>query len=274
MTWLYLHGKADSKPLKAPYDHTFIKLAHADSKPFLILRIAKPNDFKNLKPSVGAWLDVRLGGENQLVVSTSELLTTGPVTGKPIEIATREDCKSAGLFELTEFAEFLKSRPTILNLISRRPGLSNKILEIWGKDKLLSTENVAIQSESDGTLKELREAEARGFYGSSQATLIQMEVLSNIGLAGLMDLKSDMLVSSTEEMQHGGKFVPRIRPATLLEAHRRGMKRYAGPTRSKESAQELFKLGYDGVLIESPKPGAETGSETGSETLAEILEAF
>ncbi len=89
-----------------------------------------------------------------------------------------------------------------------------------------------------------------------------MELLSNIGLAGLMELKADMLVSSTVELEHGGGFVARIREATLEEAHRRGLKRYAGPTKTKESAQELFTLGYDGVLIE------------GRQTLNQLLESF
>ncbi len=260
VSWLYLHGKAESKPLKPPFDHAFLKLAHPADARMILFRISTPDEAALVakaqqKPretayTIATWLDVRLGGENQLVVSPSEILMSGKAKGKPIEIATLEECKDAGLPELGEFAERLKNRPAIFNLISRRPGLSNKILEIWGIAKPFSLESVAIQSESDGTLKELREAQPRGFYGSSQATLIQMELLSNIGLAGLMELKADMLVSSTVELEHGGGFIARIREATLKEAHRRGLKRYAGPTKTKESAQELFTLGYDGVLIE------------------------
>lgn len=253
VTWLYLHGKALSKPVKTPFDHPFIRLAHRGDKRVLFLRVSTPQDADSVLNSkfenAGAWLDVRLGGENQLIVSPAELLPNGKQKGKPVEISTRTECEEAGLLKLEDFVEKLRGRPVILNLISRRPGLSNAVQQIWGPGKPFSVETVAMQSESDGTLKELREAAPRGFYGSSQATLIQMEILSNLDLEGLMDLKADMLVSSTEEQQHG-KMIPRIREATLLEAHRRGLKRYAGPTRSKESAESLFKLGYDGVLIE------------------------
>ncbi len=272
VTWFYLQGKAESKPLKAPFDHPFLKLAHSASARLILFRTSTLEEAALLAAAqetsdeaastIGAWLDVRLGGENQLVVSPTELLTSGAAKGKPVEIATSAECKDAGLVELREFSAHLKNQPTIFNLISRRPGLSNKILEIWGIGKPFSLENVAIQSESDGTLKELREAQPRGFYGSSQATLIQMELLSNIGLAGLMDLKADMLVSSTVEMEQSGESVARVRDATLKEAHRRGLKRYAGPTKTKESAQELFTLGYDGVIIE------------GRQTLDQILESF
>ena len=267
ITWFYLHGKAETKPVKAPFEHPFTKLAHKDGRAILFLRASKPEDVTALKSesskfNVGLWLDVRLGGENQLVVSPGELIPSGPLKGKPIEIATRAECKDAGLFEAGEFADGIRDRAVIFNLISRRPGLSNKILEVWQSsqdasaekksgEKLFAVESVAIQSESDGTLKELRDAQPRGFYGSSQATLIQMEVLSNINLQGLMDLKSDMLVSSTEEMKRDGVSIPRVRKATLDEAHRRGLKRYAGPARTVEAAEELLKLGYDGVLIEN-----------------------
>ncbi len=263
ITWLYLRSKSDSRPIKAPFDHAFVKAAHQTGKPFLLVRFTSPEQLHikrkaDAKFTLGAWLDVRLGGENQLIVSPQEILPSGPQKGKPIEIASAAECKSAGLHELSDFADLLRERPAILNLISRRPGLSNKILEIWAPGRLLSIETVAIQSESDGTLKELRDAQPRGFYGSSQATLIQMEILSNLSLEGLMELKADLLVSSTEELSasegaRGGNLIPRVREATLLEAHRRGLKRYAGPARNKVSAEHLLKLGYDGVLIETPE---------------------
>lgn len=256
ITWVYLRSKAESKPLKTPFTHAFVPAAHHGSLPIVFVRLLKPADFAPvLKPkapyNIGAWLDVRLGGENQLVISPQELLLSGPMKGKPIEVASLSETKAAGLYVLSEFAETLRGRPAMLNLISRRPGLSNMVLDIWGPDKLLSVDTVAMQSESDGTLKELRDAQPRGFYGSSQATLIQIEMLSNLKLEGLLDLKSDMLVSSTEEIGRDRKQIPRVRSETLLEAHRRGLKRYAGPARSKESALELLKLGYDGIIVEN-----------------------
>ena len=179
ITWFYLRGKAETKPIKTPFEHTFTKLAHKDGNPALFLRASKPDDVSALKTgstkfNLGLWLDVRLGGESQLVVSPGELIPSGPLKGKPIEISTRAECKAAGLFEADEFAEGIRDRAVIFNLISRRPGLSNKILEVWrskedSEKKLFAVENVAMQSESDGTLKELREAQPRGFYGSSQA---------------------------------------------------------------------------------------------------------
>lgn len=261
ITWFYLRTKAAEKPIKTPFPHAFVKSTHGTGQKALLLRTHSPAEISarpisssnGSKYSVVIWLDVRLAGENQLVISSEELLTQGPAKGKPIEIATRTECKDAGLFELADFYDILRDRPVVLNLISRRPGLSQRILEIWGAksaSKPLSVENVVMQSESEGTLKELREAEPRGLYGSSQATLIQMEVLSNLGLASLMDLKSDILISAIEE-RRGGEMQPRVRSATLEEAHRRGLKRYAGPTRNRQVALDLIEAGYDGVLIES-----------------------
>ncbi|CAN5601985.1 hypothetical protein BH10BDE1_BH10BDE1_20690 [soil metagenome] len=252
--WLYLHSKAESKPVKTPFEHAFLQAAHSGGQKLLILRAQTPADAAKLeksdeKYSTALWLDVRLGGESQLVVSQSETIQNGPVKGKPVEIASTEECRAAGLYDLTDFFRIAKDRLVILNLISRRPGLSNRILEVWGDEKPLSVAKVLMQSEGDGTLKELRDAEPRGLYGSSQSTLIQLEILSTIGLDGLMDLKADVLVSALEEFLDGAT-VPRLRVATLREAHRRGLKRYAGPTRTKESAQELLNAGYDGVLFE------------------------
>lgn len=254
-TWLYLQGKASSKPLKTPFEHPFLKTIHEDGKPALFVRIQTPAELQNLPKTtpggrfkVGAWLDIRLAGSNQLVVSADEVLPK-PL-GMPVEVASSEQTKQAGLHELSEFYDGLKDRPAILNLIARRPGLSEKILAIWGDGKPLSVSSTLIQSEGEGHLKELREAQPRGLYGSSQGTLIQLEVLSSVGLEGLMDLTSDVLVSAISELRHG-TYVPRIREATLLEAHRRGLKRYAGPASSKETVDELLNAGYDGIVIDN-----------------------
>ncbi len=263
LTWFYLRTKAESKPLKTPFEHAFLAKAHGDGQKLLILRAdspaeaatlmktdGKPNDALKKSFATALWLDVRLGGENQLVVSSGETLPSGLAKGKPIEIASRRECEQAGLFHLEDFYAEIKNRLVILNLISRRPGLSKKILEIWGDEKPLELSSILIQSESDGNLKELRQGEPRGLYGSSQATLIQIEILSTLGLDGLMDLKADVLVSAIEEIRDG-KFVARLRSATLREAHRRKLKRYAGPTRTTEAAQELLNAGYDGVIFET-----------------------
>lgn len=254
-TWIYLRFKAQSKPLKPPFEHAFLASAHDGGRKLLLLRLTSPTELETLPPqttkfSTGAWLDVRLGGEGQLAISPGELLDQGPFKGKPIEIATRAECREAGLFELADFYPKIGSHLLVLNLISRRPGLAEKILEDWKDLGPLRLSQTLMQSESDGTLKELREKQPKGLFGSSQATLIQMEILGNLDLNGLTDLKADVLVSSTEEIQHGGGFTARVRPATLEEAHRRGLKRYAGPVRTKESAQELLTAGYDGVMIE------------------------
>lgn len=254
-TWFYLYTKAQAKPAKPPFDHAFTRTVHEGGKVALLIRVTSPSAVKNLPPSnskftIVPWLDVRLAGSNQLVVSPLELLEQGPAKGKPLEIASTEETKAASLYELSDFYDVIRDRPTVLNLIARRPGLSKILLEVWGEGKPLSFANILIQSESDGHLKELREAQARGLYGSSQATLIQIEVLSNLGLGGLMDLNSDVFVSAISEM-NAGVTVPRVRPSTLEEAHRRGLKRYAGPTQTIEAAETLLKSGYDGVLVDN-----------------------
>lgn len=272
-SWMYMHSKARSKPVKVPFDHPFFTLAHADQRPVLLYRASSPRDFLNWSsskgdsssseitgPNLGFWLDVRLTGDGSLVVSHEELLTSGSAKGKPIELATKTECKSAGLFELTEFAQVLRSRPAVINLISRRPGLALRFLEIWGTDeKPIPLKSTVAHSESDSTLKELREAQPRGLYGSSQAVLIQLEILSSLDLQGLAELRSDVLISDLEEriVDHSDdgaqptRLRPRIRDATLKEARRRGLRRYAGPTADIKTVETMFADGYDGVLTDS-----------------------
>lgn len=265
--WMYFHSKARSMPTKTPFDHPFLHLAHKDSQPLILFRTNLPtavptklaaelelmmaSEAKQLPPTnAGLWLDVRLSNDGSLIVSRKELLESGPLVGKPIELATLEECHAAGLFELKEFAGNIEKFPTVLNLIARRPGLAPRILEMWGpppKPILLS--NTVLHSESDGVLKELRENQPRGLYGTSQSSIIQIEMLANLGLQALVDLKSDVLISSTEELRPLAE--PRLRKATLDEAKRRGLKRYAGPTSDPKKVAEMLADGYDGVLFDS-----------------------
>lgn len=255
--WMYFHSKARSRPLKAPFDHPFLHLAHKDGRPVILFRTQLPKDspLDFAKPSapetnIGLWLDVRLSGDGTLIVSRDELLKNGPLKGKPIELSSKEECLNAGLFELTAFASSIEKFPTVLNLIARRPGLAPRVLEVWGPEpKPISLSTTVVHSESDGVLKELREAQPRGLFGTSQASIIQIEMLSNLGLAALVDLKSDLLITSTEETGNQ----PRLRQSTLDEAQRRGLKRYAGPTSDVSKATEMLVDGYDGILMDPHK---------------------
>jgi hypothetical protein len=261
--WMYFHSKARSMPVKTPFDHPFLHLAHKDQRPIILFRTISPSaspaqlasEFasKATKPltevNLGLWLDVRLANDGALIVSQNELLTNGSLAGKPIELASLEDCKTAGLFELKDFASNIDKYPTVLNLIARRPGLAKRVLELWGPSpKPLSLSNTVLHSESDGVLKELREAQPRGLYGTSQSSIIQIEMLANLGLQALVDLKSDLLISSTVELSPAPE--PRLRKSTLDEAKRRGLKRYAGPTSDPAKVLEMLTDGYDGVLID------------------------
>lgn len=277
--WMYMHSKARSKPIKTPFEHPYLKLAHQNDRPLLLFRASSPGDFQTpaadskdskvdreeLALNLGFWLDVRLTGDGSLFISHDERLKAGPAKGKPIELATKAECAAAGLHELLEFAPVLKDRPTVLNLISRRPGLALRLLEVWGPqdqkdDKPLPLQTTVAQSQSDGTLKELREAQPRGLYGSSQAVLIQLEILSSLDLQGLAELKSDILISDIEERvavrgddvtASGYVQRPRLRTTTLKEAKRRGLRRYAGPTSELAIAKAMLADGYDGVLTDS-----------------------
>lgn len=261
--WMYFHSKARSMPVKTPFDHPFLHLAHKDQRPLLLFRTNLPTDIphdltsrflaKAKQPlqdvNLGLWLDVRLANDGSLIVSRNELLTVGNLIGKPIELATLEECRAAGLHELIEFAPHIERFPTVLNLIARRPGLAKRILDLWGPPPMpLSLANTVLHSESDGVLKELREAQPSGLFGTSQSSIIQIEMLSNFGLQALVDLKSDLLISSTEELRPTPE--PRLRKSTLDEAKRRGLKRYAGPTSDPSKVIEMLADGYDGVLID------------------------
>lgn len=266
--WMYFHSKARSLPTKTPFDHPFLHLAHKNNWPIILFRtnlptedptklaadlhtkIDRPASADPTQANVGLWLDVRLSNDGTLIVSRNELLASGPQIGKPIELATLQECHAAGLFELKEFTGMIEKFPTVLNLIARRPGLAPRILELWGlPPNPISLSNTVLHSESDGVFKELRENQPRGLYGTSQSSIIQIEMMANLGLQALVDLKSDVLISSTEEMRPTAK--PRLRKSTLDEAKRRGLKRYAGPTSDPEMLAEMLADGYDGVLFDS-----------------------
>lgn len=268
VTWIYLRGKAAAKPIKPAFNHSFLKI-HDGGRSAVFLQLPNSNDgatiealaedvrSTNASPtaphSVGLWLDVRLNGSSDLVVSRTELLKNG----KPIEIASLDECRADGVQSAKDViaglshgdSDKIKSVPMILNLISRRPGLPQKFYEVWGVDKPFRAENTLVQSDADGILKEIRDSEPRGLFGSSQSTLIQIEILSNLMLAGLPDLKSDVLVSFNKEVT-SQKSMARVRESTLNEAHRRGLRRYAGPALSKEEAETLLSEKYDGVIVE------------------------
>ena len=254
VSWIYLRGRAASKPIKPPYQHAFLKV-HEGRRPIVFLQaddasrsaleglaqVARENNSsKTSTRSAGLWLDVRLNGSSDLVLFKDDVLRSG----KPVEVATLDECRAEGIATLSEMAPSLRDTPLVLNLISRRPGMPQQLLKIWGENKPLDVSTAAIQSEADGIIKELRESTPRGYFGSSQATLIQLEVLSSLSLEGLTDLKSDLLISFIKEGQG-----PRIRDSTLREAHRRGLKRYAGPVESRSDADALLAVGYDGLIL-------------------------
>lgn len=261
-SWIFLRDKSVNKRPKTPFDHPFAAV-HADGRK-LLLRQVKPSttaaiqqaikDIKaagkeNPRYTLGLWLDVRLV-ENEPIIATDELLPSG----KPVEIATVSEVQTAvNNPTLASVAPDLTGIPVVLNLIARRPGLAQAVLRPWERGDWPAN-SILLQSESEGPLKELREQKPQGYFGSGQATLIQIEVLANLGLAGLMDLKSDALISLQREVfrQENGETSSRIRlrASTLDEAHRRGLKRYAGPAQNADEVQTLLNAGYDGVIVD------------------------
>ncbi|HRK08607.1 MAG TPA: hypothetical protein PLZ57_12620 [Pseudobdellovibrionaceae bacterium] len=283
--WIFLRYKAESEPLRPPFDHALFREVHADQQRLLWVRLRTPDTLADLKEittrqlelhkaldaasknrwRIGYWLDVRFNGEGEAVISRQELLSQPTVEGwppKPVEIAKTEECQRTGLLTLPEFAELLmqntagsaESAPLLLNLISRRPGLEKRILEIVADSSQptkaqLAQARVVFHSESEGILKALREARPTGIFGTSQATLLQLEMLSHFGLAPLSKLKADALISAIEEPLNSGQ--PRVRESLINEARRRRLKVYWGPASDVATARRLFDQQVDGVLLNS-----------------------
>lgn len=282
--WIFLRYKAESEPLRPPFDHALFREVHADQHRLLWLRLRTPDTLADLKEisarrlelqpaqsasknrwRVGYWLDVRFNGEGEAVISRQELLSQPTVEGrppKPVEIARTEECRQTGLLTLPEFAEQLAqntagsadSTPLLLNLISRRPGLEKRILEIVVDSQQpalaqIPQTRVVFHSESEGILKALREARPTGIFGTSQATLLQLEMLSHFGLAPLSKLKADAVISAIEEPLNSGQ--PRVRKSLIDEARRRRLKVYWGPASDVATAHRLLDQQVDGVLLNS-----------------------
>jgi hypothetical protein len=282
--WIFLKYKAESEPLRPPFDHPLFREIHADQRRILWLRLRTPDTAADFSSSLsrvrelqktqsaaqtpwsfGYWLDVRFNGEREAILSRQELLSRPTVEGrppKPVEIALTDECRKTGLMTLPEFAELYSRElagtqnppPLLLNLISRRPGLEARVLEIvvdspTTSASQLSQSHVVFHSESDGILKSLREARAAGIFGTSQATLLQLEMLSQFGLAALSQLKADAVVSAIEEPLNSGR--PRIRSSLIEEARRRRLKVYWGPASDVATARRLLEQQVDGVLLNS-----------------------
>lgn len=173
----------------------------------------------------------------------------------PQSEAVVSDCQTGQkIVELENFSYPKEPLPVLLSLDTRQPGLEaatqNFLKRLSEEQKSLTL----IQADADGVHKALRADFPLLAFGSSQAKLIQLEIAGTVGLMPLVQLSSDAIVSlqtETQIIEGSIKKRARFRDSTLKEAHRRGLKRYAGPAHSLEEARELFRKNLDGVLVPS-----------------------
>lgn len=263
-TWMFLYAKAQSRPIPPPFPHPFQSF-HQIDRPIIYYQPAKVSkaelDFflqvsaAAQHPS-GLWIDLRLGGDNVIYVSENEFISVKDVpVPVPIEVATAEQLAQSNLLTLTQAFEQVKmlNRPLILNLISRKPGIDQALMTTWGPgNKAISSQNVLIQSDARGLIKSLRESNPQGFFGSSTATLLQLEILDHMGLANLLDLQSDVLIEKDRNF-NDGKINPnsqlKVRPEIRRIAIERNLKYYIGSFADEGSIQKSLDLKPDGIIV-------------------------
>jgi hypothetical protein len=152
---------------------------------------------------------------------------------------------------LTEVLKKLANHRLILNFYGYQPGMLASVASALEETK--AYERALIQSPEDGFLKDLREAQPLWLFGSSQAQVTRLIMLSAIGMEATAPLKGDVFVmeaeSATLPLEHE---LARLNDSMIREIHRRGMKIYAGPVESRQ-IDELYHRGVDGVLTAQPE---------------------
>jgi glycerophosphoryl diester phosphodiesterase len=111
-----------------------------------------------------------------------------------------------------------------------------------------ASQRILIQSPENGFLKDLRTAQPQWIFGTSQAQVTRLIMLSAIGLQAAAPLKSDVFVMET---RISDLTLDRLTKSMIEEIHRRKMKIYAGPGNSA-SLQQAINRGVDGLLSNKP----------------------
>lgn len=275
LTWFYLKGRALSQAIQPPPSHPFLT-RQPTHLPFWIAYQGSsadlpPNTFAAfdaaaaIDPHLILWVDVRFTKDGTLVAFSEQDLAsttngTGWVSYTGIgEVETLDAGakfrSAAGDFpfrgkglripKLKDVLERYPGRRLVLNFRDYRPGIDDRIITLI--DEAKAGDRVLIQSEQDGILKDLREKRPLWLFGTSQARVTQLRMLTALGLEAMAPLKGDVYVS---EVRRGGNEL--LDDSVITEIHRRRMKILVGPVDDRAEAEALLARGVDGIITRRP----------------------
>lgn len=232
--WNYLRHYGYSKTLQYPPPHPF--LTEAPPKPWVI---AYQGDLsKGPKNSLVA-LDAAaaLGPE---VILWIDLMPT--LQG---EIWLNSNSDDGSQIQLGELLERYPTRKMILNIQNYTPGLDKTLAVIINQKR--AGNRILIQSDEDGLLRDLREQNPAWLFGTSQAQVTLLKMLSSLGLESLTPFKGDVYITPSHFRN-----TLLINNPMINEVHRRKMNFIAGPVNKKEEVLDLIDRGVDGIMTTDP----------------------
>ncbi len=233
--WFYLRARGLSEPIRPPLEHGFLK-----GPAFYVIAAPPPDDPKAVEflsevskrsKDIVLWINLQAKQSRKLLLHTS---ATDPNQGLTLsEVLTR-----------------FPDHRLVLNFSGNHEGMFEEIMKTV--DDAKAGDRVLIQSPEDGLLRDLRDKKPLWLYGTSDAQIVRLKMLSALGLAATATLRGDVMILG---QTGAGRLQPKVAPMdyvdTIQEAHRRRMKIFI-PENEKEKAVQLRNLGADGVITSKP----------------------
>jgi glycerophosphoryl diester phosphodiesterase len=277
-TWVYLRGSALSKTVRQPMSHPL--LAWIDEHPSASAAF-RGGDTERPENTIEAlehaaaidndlllWIDVRPSNEGTLFVfNDRDLASTtngqGWLSMTSDSVIRQLDAgfqfkNQKGEFEfrgrglriptLVEVLAKFPNRKFILNIHDYQNGLDAAFVSAIEKSQ--AAQRVLFTSPEDAALRDLREKRPDWIFGTSQAEVTRLKMLSSFALESVPPLRGDIFVAERPEISTK-TIHPQLSKEMIQEVHRRRMKIVAGPALAAD-APALRQSGVDIVLVRDP----------------------
>lgn len=147
--------------------------------------------------------------------------------------------------ELSSLVESLKDRDLVLNVISNKELIDEKIAGLF--DARFDN-HILIQSDYDVILDSLKKLKPMWLYGTSSSERVRFRTLESMWVEPAMKYSRDVYVGPLRQ-----KGVELLSENILSELKRRKKKILVGPLSSKDEQELVQRLGIDGVFIDQPE---------------------
>ncbi len=158
--------------------------------------------------------------------------------------------KGLRILSLKDLIEKFPKHRFLINLADDTTGTEQQIVKALGyNDK---TQRFILTSERDKIMKEMRKNSPMLLFGASTPQLTQLMILANVLLETIAPLDADLLIveNVSEKVRNSNRIF--LNEKMINEAHRRGLKVFAGNAQNSSEAMTLVKFGADGVISSHP----------------------